>query len=287
MLSIITPTYNRAHLLGDLALSIDSVSNICYEWIIVDDGSTDNTKEVVDQFQNIYKFNIKYFYQTNAGKPSAVNNGIIAASGRYLTIIDSDDLAASGLEACLREFDIQYFPVASNLNICGFSGLCANIDDGSIVGLQFPSNNLISNHIEMRINKNIIGDKNEVFITNILKKYLYPILGNEKFITEALVWNRIGAEYSTVYYNHILIYTRYQINGLTSQGDKLYKENPLSATLYFSELYQYKINLKPKILAALNYYKYFNLCKSSSGITKKFKIIYILGLIASIAKKLK
>ncbi|MGL4335245.1 MAG: glycosyltransferase family 2 protein, partial [Turicibacter sp.] len=95
IVSILTPTYNRAYTLQRLYDSIcqqSTKNDGNYEWIIVDDGSIDDTKQLIKKFIDENNISIKYLYQENAGKPSAINLGVDNSTATYIFIVDSDDM---------------------------------------------------------------------------------------------------------------------------------------------------------------------------------------------------
>ena len=103
MITVFTPTYNRAYTLVDLYESLLHQTCFDFEWLIVDDGSTDETEEFVKDWLDNGKFDVRYFKKLNGGKPSAINYGLQLAQGEYFWIIDSDDTATlNGVETCLK-----------------------------------------------------------------------------------------------------------------------------------------------------------------------------------------
>ena len=103
MITVFTPTYNRAYTLGDLYESLMAQSCFDFEWLIVDDGSTDNTEELVKNWLDNGRFEVRYIKKPNGGKPSAINCGLEHARGEYFWIIDSDDTATpDGVETCIK-----------------------------------------------------------------------------------------------------------------------------------------------------------------------------------------
>ena len=91
MITIITPSYNRAYIIGKAYESLIAQTSKDFEWLIIDDGSKDNTKEVVEEFIKENKIKIRYYYKENGGKHTALNLGIKKAKGDYILILDSDD----------------------------------------------------------------------------------------------------------------------------------------------------------------------------------------------------
>jgi len=227
--SIITPTFNRAKYLPRIYDSLCQQGDIDFEWIIVDDGSSDNTKEVVANFNKA--FEIKYVYQENSGKPTAVNYGIQMADGFISIYFDSDDIFAKDvLKTVWNYFDLK---TGKFVHDCAcVSGLC-QYDSGEIIGDKFPYDFYVSDHIRYISNRYIEGDKCEFFITDIFKKYPYPIFRGEKNIAPSIVWNRIALTYKTLYVNKIFAEKQFLQGGLSTQN--YYIMYPFGAELFHNE----------------------------------------------------
>ena len=178
--TICTPTFNRANCLEKLYLSLINQTNKDFEWIIVDDGSNDNTSSLVSEWLKNKKIDIRYFYKENGGKHTALNVGVEKSLGDYFIIVDSDDyLTNNAVEMIISKFS----DLPSDYAGVAFLKIFSN---GSNVGTTFNSD--FVDCTSLRRNKyNITGDKAEVFFTNVLKKYPFPEFLNEKFLTEAVV----------------------------------------------------------------------------------------------------
>ncbi|HDM8411768.1 TPA: glycosyltransferase family 2 protein, partial [Yersinia enterocolitica] len=96
LVTIFTPTFNRSHVLKRCYLSILEQHRDDIEWLIIDDGSTDDTANIVKEFQNENKLKIKYIYQNNSGKQASWNRAVENAKGEYFIGVDSDDILATG-----------------------------------------------------------------------------------------------------------------------------------------------------------------------------------------------
>lgn len=159
--TIFTPTYNREKLLKKLYESLKKQTYKDFEWIIVDDGSTDNTKEVVDKFLNEKILDIKYFYKANGGKQRAYNFGVEKAKGELFICLDSDDeYVENGLEIILKYWEkyekleetdsenrIKNLKNNKNCEIAGM-GYLSIYPDGKIIGTEFPENEMIETQFD-------------------------------------------------------------------------------------------------------------------------------------------
>ena len=215
LVSVITPTYNRAHLLPRLYESLCKQNKFSFEWIIVDDGSTDNTKEVVDGFRTS-SFDVKYFVKTNGGKHTALNFGIKYCRGILTFIVDSDDWLK---EDAIEKICSVYSKYKEEKGLAGFSFL-REYPDGKInVGTNHV-NEFIGSYNEVRIYEQNIGDMAEVYYTKILKEYPFPEIPGEKFLGEDFVWIEIGKKYNLVFLNYAIYVSDYLSDGLTKNRRK-------------------------------------------------------------------
>jgi glycosyltransferase involved in cell wall biosynthesis len=271
--SIITPTYNRAKYLPDIyqCLLNQGASNI--EWIIVDDGSSDETINIVNGFTR--KFDIIYIYQKNAGKPSAVNAGIKTADSHITVLLDSDDvLLPNILEIVWGYYDEKNKAFKENCSC--LTGLCI-YENSSIIGDRFPEDYYVSDYIECS-NRGIKGDKCDFFLTGILKLFLFPVLDGEKFIAESVVWNRMAFRHKSLYVNIPFARKYYLYDGLSNQP--LYQNNPNSASLYYNEATVSKFSMPVRIKNISNYIFYAKLAKQKHiFIHSKCKNLFVFGFL--------
>lgn len=235
IVTVFTPTYNRAYRLTKAYESLKKQTDKCFEWIIVDDGSTDNTKDLVETWLK-YKngFKISYYFQKNSGKHIAINFGVKHAAGKLFLILDSDDY----LKEDAIEIIIHYAnSIKDKKRYGGVVGNKAYFDDITI-GRTFEGNIKDINFFQ-REKYGISGDKAEVFYTEVLKLYPFPKFKNEKFCTEALVWNRIAKDgWIFRFFNENIYYAEYLDDGLSKKYWKLMYENPIQASIYYKELSQ-------------------------------------------------
>lgn len=252
-ITIFTPTYNRENYLNRLYESIKRQKFDGFEWIIVDDGSIDNTKSLVEKFIKEKVVKIKYVYQKNGGKHRAINNGIRYADGILFFIVDSDDyLTNESLKNIWRVW-CSIKDVEKN-NFAGVGGL-KGYDENNMVGTTFQKKYLDADSIEFRYKFNIKGDKSEVIRTEILKKFLFPEFAGEKFLTEAVMLNAIAnVGYKFRWFNKIIYICNYLQGGLTDNSLKNYCENWEGTSRYFSDLMKYEIEDDVKINIILKSY---------------------------------
>lgn len=268
MITIFTPTFNRSDNLIQLFNSLLNQTNKNFEWIIIDDGSTDETKNTVSKFKDKADFNIIYLYQENKGKHKAINKGVSLAKGVLFFIVDSDDLLYANSIKILLNY---YNEIKNNNNIVGLCGL-KTFFNGEIVGGQVNFNDYIGNLLDFRYKKKVTGDKAEVFKTKILKKFPFPETDGEKFCPEALVWNRIANKYKFYFINQKIYKCEYLEDGLTSKITKIRAKSPYNTMLTYSELSKYAIPLNQKIKASINFWRFAFYDKKTS-FKEKFRML--------------
>lgn len=264
MLTICTTTYNRQELLPRLYESLLSQSCYDFEWIIVDDGSTDNTSAQISNFKSD-KFPIKYIHKDNGGKHTAINVGVQAAKGDLFFLVDSDDmLAHNAVEEILR----RAIPILRDDDFAGVSGICKTMD-GQVIGSGIPNNVIDATAIDIRIKYGVIGDLAEVFKTDVLRRFPFPEIVDEKFCPEALVWNRIARTGKKLRYFNVPIYiAEYQPGGLTARITRIRMEAPVASTTYYGELgVTDGLPCRERVKAVLNYWR-FRACLSAEGIKR-------------------
>jgi len=276
--TVFTPTFNRKELLEKLYKSLQKQTYIDFEWLIVDDGSTDGTGEKVKEFLEESKLDIKYFYKENGGKQRAYNFATDKANGELFICLDSDDeYVENGFETILKYWE-KY---EKDDNIAGM-GYLSMYPDGEIIGSSFPEKEMISTQFDIYNKYGVKGDKGLMFRTEIIKKYKFPVFDNEKFITEAVVYNRICEKYKMVYVNEKIEIKEYQEDGLTAKYNNLLLRNPKGQALYHNEINFQNLTFKQKILNNAVYYKFCRVAGYKLGkIFKesKNKLFLLMGVI--------
>lgn len=252
MINVFTPTYNRAHLLARLYESLCKQTFKYFEWIIVDDGSTDKTKVVVDGFVAEDKINIRYFRQENGGKHRAINQGVKEARGELFFIVDSDDWLPENALAIVYE---QWQIVKDNPKVGGVCGLDMT-QNGKVIGSGLPCDHLVCSSMDIRLKHYVTGDLKEVFRTSVLREMPFPEYEGEKFCPEALAWNRLAQKYDLLFFNKPIYIAEYQPGGLTANIVRVRMQSPIASTTCYQELLTHDIPLKQKVKAAINYWRF-------------------------------
>lgn len=234
-ITLFTPAYNRRPYLGLLYESIKKQDFDSFEWIIVDDGSTDGTQEEVNKFISAGLIPIRYHYQVNAGKHVAINRGVEMARGELFFIVDSDDTLT---EHALSTIAKQWKSVLELPNADKFAGLCGlrSYKNGAVIGGSVDYDTLDVSAIDYRFRLGYKGDKAEIIRTSIMEQYPYPEIPGEIFCADALVWNRIGRYYLLRFFNEGIYICEYLPGGITDTSVRLRQSSPKSACLYYAEM---------------------------------------------------
>ncbi len=252
MITVFTPTYNRAHTLFRLYQSLVEQTFKDFEWLIVDDGSSDDTEQIVNQWIEQKKIDIHYYKQENGGKHIAINQGVVLAQGELFFIVDSDDqLPAKSLEMVLQ----KYQKIKNNTAVAGIGGRKGKIG-GGLVGTQKYYEDVIKTSLELRLKDNIQGDMAEIYKTEILKQYTFPKFEGEKFCPEALVWQEIDQKYTMLWFSEVIYECEYLEGGLTGAIVKIRKNSPKATSLYYANLSKYDIPFIQKLKAVANYWRF-------------------------------
>lgn len=267
MITVFTPTYNRAKLLPRLYESLCKQTYRDFEWVIVDDGSVDDTHDIVESFVNgndnrigNNNFPVRYFYQDNGGKHRAINHGVREAKGELFLILDSDDSLPDNSLELITEV---YSQIKDNESFGGVCGYMAH-HDGTIIGKGNEENILDTNTIDLRYRYNVKGDMCEVFKISVLKEIPFPEIDGEKFCPEALVWNRIAKKYRLRVFRDVIYFRDYLVGGLTDKIVKIRMNSPIASMMCYQEMNELDIPLLQKLKAAINYWRFW-FCSDSES----------------------
>lgn len=257
LITIFTATYNRASLLTNLYQSLKNQTSHNIEWLIVDDGSTDNTEIIIENIQKNNKnlFPIRYYQKTNGGKHTAINVGIRKAKGDLFFIVDSDDLLTLDAVSTIT----SNWQKIHSINICGISYLKGYIHDPnkSLGHMYSKLSSFIGNYIDVRYNRGVSGeDHAEIFRTEYLRQYPFTEYPNERFMSEAIVWIRLGKKWDMFFINKIIYLAEYVHGGLTQQGKRLRFLCPLGGIEGSLETMSKEFNLKTRIKQTILYIVY-------------------------------
>ena len=224
-ITVFTPAYNRGYIIEKLFRSLQRQTYTDFEWIVVDDGSTDDTQAKMEAFQaENHQFPIRYFRVSNGGKHRAINLGVREAHGELFYIVDSDDHLPDNALALIDKYEKSIPDDQKNT----FGGVCGikSFDTSTPIGTSFEGDTLDITVLE-RDAYHITGDKAEVIYTDIMRQFPFPEIEGEKFITEIAVWYKIAAAgYKLRFFNEVTMICNYLPDGLTARGKELFIKNP-------------------------------------------------------------
>jgi len=251
--TVFTPTYNRKHTLHRVYNSLLAQTFRDFEWLIVDDGSNDNTAALVRKWQAEAFFPIRYVYQENKGKHVATNVGVRKAKGEMFLIFDSDD--ASVPEALERfKYHWENISPAERKSFSTLAVLCMD-NSGKAIGGEYPADIIDTDTPWGRLLLSK-GERWAVNRTDVLQSFLFPEVRGEKFISEGIVWNRVAQLYKVRFVNERLRIYENTSDGLTASSVSIRAKNPQGARLYYDELCRIPIPLTAKVKALINYVRF-------------------------------
>lgn len=290
MITLFTPTYNRAHLLPRLYDSLRAQSCFDFEWLIVDDGSADDTASVVKVWQEeCADFPVRYYSQINQGKHIAINKGMEEAAGEWFLVVDSDDYLKPEAVATIVERTRQ---IENRPDYCGVT-LLRVYDNGDIVGGNSAADrDFDSDYFSYRHVHDIAGDRAEVFRTSALRQYPFPKFEGEKFMTESVLCFRMARDYKSLFTHDALYVCEYQDDGLSSSTQKLYNNNPLGCMLNAVIAYGHpECSLRYKLRYAGYFRHYHRLAKAKGAVIppdlRPLPGMKFLGFVAEFLRLLK
>lgn len=237
-ITLFTPTYNRGYIIEKLYRSLQRQSVKDFEWLVVDDGSSDYTEQLFNKWIAEEKsFSIRYYKTENGGKHRAVNYGLDLAQCEFFMVVDSDDYlvddAVEKLCMWLKELDKNSLVMGVVAN----KGYSVSETPNNYFSAPYLDKTLLEmNSYEENGKKVISGERALCFRTDFHKRYKYPEFEGEKFLTEAIVYNRMASDgYKMRFYNDIIWIYEYQEDGLTHSGSELYLNNPRGYGLWVRE----------------------------------------------------
>lgn len=264
-ITIFTPTYNRAYILGNLYRSLQRQTCREFEWLIIDDGSADNTEALVaDWIREENDFPIRYFKVPNGGKHRAWNKALDLAEGELFFTVDSDDyLTEDAVQKILHWAN----SLPKNGQFCGVAGnLGTSVTESPNSRLPQPYFEGTALDRYSRVN----GERAMVFFTDTHRKYPYPEFEGENFMTEAVTWNRMAHDgYQMRFYNDIIWIFEYLPDGLTRSGSSIFLKNPRGHGIFLREKAEFlNYPLIEKMKMWYNFYCDHTFCDAQYRLTK-------------------
>lgn len=289
-LTIFTPTYNRANRLSQLYECLKAQTNKDFIWLIIDDGSTDNTRQFVENWESENKIKIEYLYKENGGKQTAIDLAHQVCTTEYICCCDSDDIMSNDAAEVIYKYIEQY---KDDKDLVGFVGRVTNFN-GDIIGYKgetitdnWPENSIKVCFYDLSTKYNYNGETVLVFKTEIVKNYHFPVFEGEKFVTESVLYKQFMYNYKMATMLELIHPIEYQQDGYTNQGMALFFKNP-KGFLYSEKLnayyeIKYGHNFKRKIKNCARFYAWKKVLNIKFRELDNFKIKFFYSLLGKIA----
>lgn len=222
-ITVFTTTYNRAHLLPRLYESLCRQTSSDFLWLVVDDGSVDETKKLIHQYQSENKIEIQYQYKTNGGMHTGHNTAYELIQTELNVCIDSDDAMPSD---AIQRILSKWQSINDKSNLAGIIGLDVD-EEGKIIGTSIPKNLKQGSLDDLYRKHKVLGDKKIILRTDIVRKYpSYPEYATEKLVPLGILYLQIGKDYDFLYSNEVYCIVEYQEEGSTNTILRQYNQSP-------------------------------------------------------------
>ena len=246
-LTVFTPTYNRAYTLGKLYQSLCVQTDKDFEWLIVDDGSLDDTKVLVAEWIKEGKVKIRYIYQENAGKQAAHNLGVEKAQGELFICVDSDDYLSKTAVSILKQ---KWQEVENDcIGILAYKVLTTGKFTTKLADKEIRKTTLKKGYDRY----GLTGDTALIFKSEILKKHNFPIFPGEKFIPEGYLYDRLDQEGPLWIVREGIYVCEYLADGYTANIKKMLYYNPQGYFAYIEQRLKIDKGIKAKFLDSIRY----------------------------------
>ena len=275
ILTIFTPTFNRAYTLHKCYESLLRQTCKNFIWLIIDDGSTDNTKELVNSWINENKINIRYYYQENKGMHGAHNTAYKLIDTEINTCIDSDDYMTDDAVEKINDF----WEKNRNDELAGFVALDA-YENGEIIGTKFPENLKSTTYFDIYNKYKVKGDKKFIYRSELTKLYPYPIFEGEKYVSLAYKYAKLDEKYKLALMNEVVCIVEYMDDGSSLNMLKQYIRNPKGfAFIRVDNMKNPKASLKFKFKECIHYVSSSFISKNKNYLKESpCKILTVLAI---------
>jgi len=228
MITVLTPTYNRAHTLIRVYQSLSAQTDLRFEWLVVDDGSTDETQGLLKSLLPQASFAMRIVGQANGGKHVAINTGSRLAQGEWILILDSDDALTSDAIATVNT-EIVRNPGPDILGVCFRKAFF----DGELIGEKDVQTSPLFLH-PTEAGELFKGDLAYIFRRSSLQSRPFPIILGERFVPELYIWNKIGDDGKILFFPDKAIYLcDYMPDGYSANFSKNLQRNPKGFLIYY------------------------------------------------------
>ncbi len=230
MFTVFTATYNRAHTLHRVYESLKAQTCRNFEWLIIDDGSTDGTDVLVNGWKDEAGFPIHYRWKENEGKHIAINLAVETISTEYIVILDSDDAC---VPEALERFEHHWQSISgSDQNTYLSVEVLCEYENGELVGDRFPDEMIDSNLNDMRFRHRVRGEKWGCQRVAAMREVPFPNTIKHTLVPEGLIWIQLARRFKTRFVNEVLrVY--YEDQPCLSRGKLLYVRDGAGMLMYY------------------------------------------------------
>lgn len=265
MITVFTPTFNRRKLLERVYKSL--ITQTCYdfEWLVIDDGSTDNTSDLINEYIQEDRIKIQYIKKVNGGKHSAHNEALKYAKGDLFLCLDSDDiLNNNAIEMIIKNSK------KLGVNDCGFIAYKSDMK-GNLLSTEFSPAFVAHKGLYALFQEyQISGEFTLVFKTEIVRKFPYPIIENEYFLSESVLYDKLELSgYTFCPLDLILEICEYQNDGLSKNFGKLLYCNPAGYTIFLEQRLQLINSIKTKYRCGISYNAFYRIASIKNHFVRK------------------
>lgn len=245
IVTVFTPAYNRGYTLGRLYKSLLGQTDKRFCWIVVDDGSTDDTEELVSTWIKENKVDVQYYKQENQGKPSAHNKGVELSRTELFTCVDSDDY--------LKDNAIEEIITAWNSHPDDCIGILGYREREGTILTSCSDDTLSKGTLRYLYDHGLSGDTILVYKTEVLKRYSFPKFKDEKFIPEAYLYDLLDREGKLMLLRKSLYVCEYLPDGYTAGMARLLYCNPEGYFCYINQRLKFDVSIKQRLVDSIRY----------------------------------
>jgi glycosyltransferase involved in cell wall biosynthesis len=252
--TVATATYNRAHTLERVYRALRKQTWRDFEWVIVDDGSTDQTSDLVRQWVEDGTLSIRYFRQRNGGKHVAFNHAVREARGEMTIPLDSDDEC---IPQALERFHWHWMsiPEEGRNAFAGILCLCRGVG-GDVLGGSLPRDTMDGRLFEVVSRLRWSAELWVAFRTSVLREFPFPEYPGERFVAEGLVWNRISRRYLMRFVNEALRIYYDSADSLSRSSVLIRAASPRATLQYYAEAMDLPVRFGLRLRAAINLWRF-------------------------------
>lgn len=272
LLTVFSPAFNRANTLPRLYESLCRQSCKDFLWLVIDDGSADNTKELIQTWQKQNNgFEIKYIYKENGGMHTAHNVAYENITTELNVCVDSDDLLTdNAIEIILKKWE-----KVRSASYAGIIALDADLQ-GQVIGDAFPDN-MVETTLNGFYATGRRGDKKLIYRTDIIKKYPpYPVFPGEKYVALAYKYRLIDQDYKLAVLNEVVCLVEYQSDGSSMTMYKQYVRNPKGFAFWRKTAMQYPMSRKRLFMDCVHYVSSSLLARNRHFISESPRKLYTI-----------